>query len=62
MTLTEKINALEGRLQAADAALRVIRNAPMARYTSLHLGGPADLLARSPARIAATSSAILVFS
>ena len=45
MTLTEKINALEGRLHAADAALRIVRNAPMARYTTLHLGGPADLLA-----------------
>ena len=45
MTLTEKINALEGRLHAADSALRIVRNAPMARYTTLHLGGPADLLA-----------------
>ena len=45
MTLNEKINALEARLRAADASLSMTRNAPMARYTTLHLGGPADLLA-----------------
>ena len=45
MTLNERIDALEGRLQAADATLRLMRNAPMARYTTLHLGGPASLLA-----------------
>lgn len=45
MTLNERIDALEGRLQAADATLRLTRNAPMARYTTLHLGGPASLLA-----------------
>ena len=45
MTLNERIDALEGRLQAADATLRLMRNAPMARYTTLHLGGPAALLA-----------------
>ena len=45
MPLNERIDALEGRLQAADATLRLMRNAPMARYTTLHLGGPASLLA-----------------
>ena len=45
MTLNERIDALEGRLQTADATLRLMRNAPMARYTTLHLGGPASLLA-----------------
>ena len=45
MTLNERIDALEGRLQAADATLRLMRNAPLARYTTLHLGGPASLLA-----------------
>lgn len=45
MTLNERIDALEGRLQTADATLHLMRNAPMARYTTLHLGGPASLLA-----------------
>ena len=45
MTLNERIDALEARLHAADEHLSVKRNAPMARYTTLHLGGPADLLA-----------------
>ena len=45
MTLNEKIAALESRLRAADEHLSVKRNALMARYTTLHLGGPADLLA-----------------
>ncbi len=45
MTLNERIDALEARLQAADEHLSVKRNAPMARYTTLRLGGPADLLA-----------------
>ncbi len=49
MTLNERITALEQRLHAADEHLSVKRNALMARYTTLHLGGPADLLA-SPDR------------
>jgi len=44
MTLNERITALEERLRAADEHLSVKRNALMARYTTLHLGGPADLL------------------
>ena len=44
MTLNERISALEDRLRTADAHLSVKRNALMARYTTLHLGGPADLL------------------
>ena len=44
MTLNEKMTALENRLRAADEHLSVKRDAPMARYTSLHLGGLADLL------------------
>ena len=53
MTLTDKITALEGRLRAADASLSLTRDALMARYTTLHLGGPADLLAcpNTPAQI-----------
>ena len=45
MTLNERLTALEQRLHAADGQLSVKRDAPMARYTTLHLGGPADLLA-----------------
>ena len=45
MTLNEKIDALERRLRTADEHLSIKRNALMARYTTLHLGGPADLLA-----------------
>ena len=45
MTLNERLTALEQRLQAADGQLSVKRDAPMARFTTLHLGGPADLLA-----------------
>lgn len=45
MTLTDRITALENRLREADEHLHVKRNALMARYTTLHLGGPADLLA-----------------
>ncbi len=45
MTLNEKITALESRLRKADGQLSLVRNALMARYTTLHLGGPADLLA-----------------
>ena len=44
MTLNERIDALEARLCAADEHLKVTRNALMARYTTLHLGGPADML------------------
>ena len=44
MTLNERITALENRLRAADRQHSVKRNALMARYTTLHLGGPADLL------------------
>ena len=44
MTLNERIDALEARLCAADEHLKVKRNALMARYTTLHLGGPADML------------------
>ena len=44
MTLNERIDALEARLHAADERLRVQRNALMAKYTTLHLGGPADIL------------------
>ncbi len=53
MTLNEKITALESRLQQADASLSLTRNALMAKYTTLHLGGPADLLAapKTPAQI-----------
>lgn len=45
MTLNEKMMALESRLREADPALSLTRNALMAKYTTLHLGGPADLLA-----------------
>ena len=44
MTLNERIDTLEARLRAADEHLSVKRNALMARYTTLHLGGPADIL------------------
>ncbi len=44
MTLNEQIAVLEIRLREADEHLSVKRNALMARYTTLHLGGPADLL------------------
>ena len=45
MTLNEKMTALESRLRTADPTLSLTRNALMAKYTTLHLGGPADLLA-----------------
>ena len=45
MTLNERLTALEQRLHAADGQLSVKRDASMARYTTRHLGGPADLLA-----------------
>ena len=44
MTLNERIDALEIRLRAADEHLKVNRDALMARYTTLHLGGPADMM------------------
>ena len=44
MTLIERIDTLENRLRAADEHLSIKRNALMARYTTLHLGGPADIL------------------
>lgn len=50
MTLTERIDTLENRLRAADEHLSIKRNALMARYTTLHLGGPADILV-SPDRL-----------
>ncbi len=43
--LTERLNALEAALRAADGRLSIKRNADMARYTTLHLGGPADMIA-----------------
>lgn len=42
------LNELEKTLRAADAGLSLISGAAMSKYTTLHLGGPADLLA-SPA-------------
>ena len=50
MTLNERIDLLESRLRAADEHLSIKRNALMARYTTLHLGGPADILV-SPDRL-----------
>ena len=44
MTLNERLDILENRLRTADDHLNVQRNALMARYTTLHLGGPADML------------------
>ena len=44
MTLNERIDTLEKRLRDADEQLKIKRNALMARYTTLHLGGPADIL------------------
>ena len=45
MTLNEKVTMLESRLREADETLSLTRGALMARHTTLHLGGPADLLA-----------------
>ena len=45
MTLNEKMMALENKLRAAAPELSMTRDALMAKYTTLHLGGPADLLA-----------------
>ncbi len=43
--MTERLAALEAELCAADGRLSIKRDAPMARYTTLHLGGPADMIA-----------------
>ena len=50
-SLNERMTALEERLRAEMPQLSLTRNALMAKYTTLHLGGPADLLA-SPANTA----------
>ncbi len=44
-SLNERLNEMETRLRARDGRLSIKRAAHMARYTTLHLGGPADLLA-----------------
>ncbi len=44
-SLIEKLNELETRLRTQDENLSIKRDAHMARYTTLHLGGPADMLA-----------------
>ena len=38
------LNELETKLRARFADISIKRNVPMARYTTLHLGGPADML------------------
>jgi len=38
------LNELEKRLRSRFEHLSIVRDAPMARYTTLHLGGPADML------------------
>lgn len=43
------LQALENALRREDPSLALERGAPMAGYTTLHLGGPADLLARPAA-------------
>ena len=48
-SLNERLTALENTLRAEDTRLQFVHDADMARYTTLHLGGPADLLA-SPDR------------
>lgn len=52
-SLNDRIMALESRLRSADPQLSLTRDALMARYTTLHLGGPADLLAapHTPAQL-----------
>ena len=42
MTDLTALNELENRL---GASMKLIRMAPMAQYTTLRLGGPADMLA-----------------
>lgn len=44
------LRELEKRLRAGDETLSLLCGAAMSRYTTLHLGGPADLLA-SPANV-----------
>ena len=44
-SLNERITALEAAFREKDATLSLTRGADMAKYTTLHLGGPADLLA-----------------
>ncbi|MGN0780014.1 MAG: UDP-N-acetylmuramate dehydrogenase [Aristaeellaceae bacterium] len=53
MTHTEALRALEASLQTLAPTLRLEKQAPMANYTTLHLGGPADLLAQptTPAQL-----------
>ena len=43
------LNELEKRLRSRFEHLSIVRDAPMARYTTLHLGGPADMIV-SPER------------
>lgn len=43
--LTASLNEFEKRLRARFEHISLKRDAAMARYTTLHLGGPADLLA-----------------
>ena len=38
------LNELERRLRAGSEHISIKRNVPMARYTTLHLGGPADMI------------------
>ena len=45
MTHTDALRDLEASLQKMDPTLRLEKQALMAAYTTLHLGGPADLLA-----------------
>ena len=45
MTRTDALRELEASLQKMDPTLRLEKEALMAAYTTLHLGGPADLLA-----------------
>lgn len=44
-SLNEKMTALERKVRQEEPQLDLVRDALMARYTTLHLGGPADLLA-----------------
>ena len=48
------LRALEARLRACDPGLHLERDAIMAGYTTLHVGGPADLLAH-PATVSQLS-------
>ncbi len=44
-SLRERLTALEESLRAQDGRLSIKRGAEMSRYTTLHLGGPADMIA-----------------